>query len=64
MRFDKGIEYYDKGSIDNYKKAADEFRAALAIDPKYSQAALYLGRVDNATLRRSGRAQGLQSRHR
>jgi len=47
-RFDKGIEYYDKGSLDNYKKAADEFRAALAIDPKYSQAAQYLGRVDNA----------------
>jgi tetratricopeptide (TPR) repeat protein len=47
-RFDKGIEYYDKGSLDNYKKAADEFRAALAVDPKYSQAAQYLGRVDNA----------------
>ena len=26
-RFDKGIEYYDKGNADNYKKAADEFRA-------------------------------------
>ena len=47
-RFDKGIEYYQKGNTDNYKKAADEFKAALAIDPKYSQAALYLGRVDNA----------------
>ena len=46
--FDKGIEYYQKGSESNYKKAADEFHAALVIDPKYSQAALYLGRVDNA----------------
>ncbi len=46
--FDKGIEDYNKGNIDNYKKAAEEFKAALAIDPKYSQAALYLGRVENA----------------
>jgi tetratricopeptide (TPR) repeat protein len=46
--FDKGIEDYNKGNIDAYKKAADEFRAALAVDPKYSQAALYLGRVENA----------------
>jgi tetratricopeptide (TPR) repeat protein len=47
-KFDKGIELYNKGGADNYKKAAEEFKAALAIDPKYSQAALYLGRVDNA----------------
>ena len=46
--FDKGIELYQKGNQDNYKKAAEEFKAALAIAPKYSQAALYLGRVDNA----------------
>jgi tetratricopeptide (TPR) repeat protein len=47
-KFDKGIEDYNKGSAENYKKAAEEFKAALAIDPKYSQAALYLGRVENA----------------
>ena len=47
-RFDKGIDDYQKGSADNYRKAAEEFHAALAIDPTYSQAALYLGRVDNA----------------
>jgi Tfp pilus assembly protein PilF len=47
-KFDKGIDYYNKGNAENYKKAADEFRTALQIDPKYSQAALYLGRVDNA----------------
>jgi tetratricopeptide (TPR) repeat protein/uncharacterized caspase-like protein len=47
-RFDEGIKDYTKGGAANYKKAADEFHAALALDPKYSQAALYLGRVDNA----------------
>jgi len=46
--FDKGIELYNKGSEDNYKKAAGEFKAALAMDAKYSQADLYLGRVDSA----------------
>ena len=46
--FDKGIEFYQKGNAENYKKAAEEFRAALAIAPKYSQASLYLGRVENA----------------
>ncbi len=45
---DKGIEFYQKGGQDNYKKAAEKFHAALAIEPKYSQAAVYLGRVDNA----------------
>ncbi len=47
-KFDKGIEDYNKGNTENYKKAADNFREALRLDPKYSQAALYLGRVDNA----------------
>ncbi len=47
-KFDKGIENYQKGTPDNYKKAADDFREALKIDPKFSKAALYLGRVDNA----------------
>ena len=46
--FDRGIEFYNKGSLDNYKKAAAEFEQALAVDPKYSQAALYAGRVYNA----------------
>jgi len=47
-QFDKGIEYYNKGFEENYRKAAGFFQQALAIDPKYSQAALYLGRVENA----------------
>jgi tetratricopeptide (TPR) repeat protein len=46
--FDKGIEFYNKGYEQNYRKAADEFQHALQLDPKYSQAALYLGRVYNA----------------
>ena len=42
---EKGVELYTKGNADNYKKAAVELRAALAADPQYSQAWLYLGRV-------------------
>jgi len=44
--FDKGFELYNKGTKENYTKAAEHFTAALAADPKYSQAALYLGRVE------------------
>lgn len=46
--FDKGLEYYNKGFADNYKKAAENFEKALGIDAKYSQAALYLGRTYNS----------------
>jgi tetratricopeptide (TPR) repeat protein len=46
--FDKGIEFYTKGFEGNYRKAAEYFEKALSIDPKYSQAALYLGRAYNA----------------
>jgi len=45
---DKGIEYYNNGGAENYKKAADHFQAAIKLDPKYSMALLYLGRVQNA----------------
>lgn len=44
----KGLEFYNKGFEDNYRKAAEHFQKALEIDPKYSQAALYLGRTYNA----------------
>ena len=47
-RFNQGIQYYNKGFEENYRKAAAEFEAALQIDPQYSQAALYAGRVYNA----------------
>jgi tetratricopeptide (TPR) repeat protein len=46
--FDKGLEDYQKGSESNYKKAADEFEKALALDSNYSQAAYYLGETYNA----------------
>ena len=40
---DKGLEFYKEGFARNYKKAAEWFEKALAIDPQYSQAAMYLG---------------------
>ena len=40
---DKALEYYQKGYEPNYRKAAELFGKALEIDPKYSQAAFYLG---------------------
>jgi len=46
--FNEGMELYQKGFEKNYLKAADFFRKALNEDPKYSQAALYLGRVYHA----------------
>ena len=47
--FEEGLDLYQKGYIKNYEKAAQRFEKALAIDPNYSQAALYLGRTYNAT---------------
>lgn len=44
-RFERGLEEYNKGTPAAYRRAAEEFKAALAADPEYSQAALYLGRV-------------------
>ncbi|PWT98375.1 MAG: hypothetical protein C5B51_29485 [Terriglobia bacterium] len=45
---DKGLEYYQKGFEQNYRKAAELLEQALTIDPKYSQAAFYLGLTYNA----------------
>ena len=45
---DKGLEYYNKGYAQNYRKAAELFEKALAQDATYSQAALYLGRTYHA----------------
>lgn len=47
-QLEKGLEFYNKGFKDNYAKAAEHFEKALAEDPTYSQAALYLGRTYNA----------------
>ncbi|HEY1340772.1 MAG TPA: tetratricopeptide repeat protein, partial [Bryobacteraceae bacterium] len=46
--FDKGMEYYQKGFEQNYRKAVDEFAKALQEDPTYSQAAFYLASTYNA----------------
>lgn len=45
---DKGLSNYNKGSKENYLKAADQFKQALAKDPTYSQAALDLARTYNS----------------
>jgi tetratricopeptide (TPR) repeat protein len=45
---DKGIEAYQNGSADNYRKAEGLLQQAIAIDPKYSVAYVYLGRVEGA----------------
>ena len=46
--FDKGIEFYNKGYAENYKKSVEHFEAALQIDPKFSAALVYLGRAQSA----------------
>ena len=46
--FDRGLDRYTRGFADNYKAAAVDFQRALAIDPAYSKAALYLGRTYHA----------------
>jgi tetratricopeptide (TPR) repeat protein len=45
---DQGIEYYQKGGADNYKKAAALFEQALRADSTYSEAAFFLGSTYNA----------------
>lgn len=47
-QLDEGIKYYTRGKTENYKKAIECFNSALAQDPTYSQAALYLGRAHEA----------------
>jgi tetratricopeptide (TPR) repeat protein len=43
-----GIEFYNKGYADNYRKAIGHFEKALAIDANFSQAYLYMGRAYNS----------------
>ena len=45
---DQGIVAYKNGYEANYRKAADDFKKAIALDPTYSAAYVYLGRVQNA----------------
>ncbi len=46
--FDDAIEAYNKGYEQNYRRAAALLEKALAEDPSFSQAALYLARAQNA----------------
>ncbi|MGI4853964.1 MAG: tetratricopeptide repeat protein [Janthinobacterium lividum] len=45
---DQGIVAYKNGYEANYRKAAEDFRKAIAIDPDYSAPYVYLGRVQHA----------------
>lgn len=45
---DKGIAEYKNGYESNYRKAAADLQQAIALDPQYSAAYVYLGRVQNA----------------
>ena len=43
-RFRDGLKLYNKGGNDDLKQAVEAFQKALAEDPGYEEAALYLGR--------------------
>jgi tetratricopeptide (TPR) repeat protein len=58
--FDDGLEEYNRGSAEHYKKAAARFESALAADPKYSQAALFLGRTQNLLFNMDGARKGFE----
>lgn len=45
---DQGIDFYKKGFEANYRKAEDKFNQAVALDASYSEAYMYLGRVEDA----------------
>ena len=45
---DEGVEFYKKGFKANYQKAEEKLNQAIAIDANYSEAYMYLGRVENA----------------
>jgi tetratricopeptide (TPR) repeat protein len=47
---DEGVDLYKKGSEANYKRAEAKFNQAITIEPNYSEAYMYLGRVENALL--------------
>ena len=45
---DEGVASYKKGYEVNYKNAEAKLKEAIALDPNYSEAWMYLGRVENA----------------
>ena len=42
---ERGDMYYDVGDLDNYLKAEDQYRRALAIDPKHPRVLIRLGQI-------------------
>jgi tetratricopeptide (TPR) repeat protein len=58
--FDRGVELYARGQAANYRRAVEEFEKALTEDPRYSQAALYLGRAYNALFEESKSAEAFR----
>lgn len=47
--FNHGMELYNKGYVQNYKAAAEEFKTALQMDPTYNEAATFAGRAYRAS---------------
>ena len=45
---DRGLKFYRDGGESNYKKAVEAFQKALALEPHYYEAAMYMGRAQNA----------------
>lgn len=45
---DQAVALYKKGQVDNYRKAEEKLNQAVALDPNYSEAWMYLGRVEDA----------------
>jgi uncharacterized caspase-like protein/tetratricopeptide (TPR) repeat protein len=44
----QGVSLYKDGAQRNYEKAESKLHQAIAVDPTYSEAYVYLGRVENA----------------
>ena len=45
---DQAVALYKKGEVANYRKAEEKLNEAVALDPNYSEAYMYLGRVEDA----------------
>jgi hypothetical protein len=58
-RVRQGLELYNKGTKENYAKAAERF-APPGCRPQYSQAALYLGRVERDLFNEEARGESLR----
>jgi len=45
---DRAVELYNDGGEKNYRRAAEQLQKAIEMEPRYSEAYLYLARVQNA----------------